>query len=62
VGPTHAEVLDAVEGLALLVDQSKCSTDDLLSFVEEVFQNFSVLAKVLQVLIKISHFGNSEVL
>ncbi|KAF3341935.1 Kinesin-related protein 4 [Carex littledalei] len=48
VGPAHTEVLEAIEGLELLVDQSKCSTDGLISFVEELFQNFSTLSKMLQ--------------
>lgn len=59
MGPTQAEVLEAVEGLALLVDQSKHSTDGLISFVEESFLNFSSLKKVLQVLMEISLFGSS---
>jgi hypothetical protein len=54
VGPTQAEILDAVEGLALLVDQSKHSADGLISFVPENFQNFSILKKMLRVLTDIS--------
>jgi hypothetical protein len=56
VGSTQAEVLDAVEGLALLVDQSKHSADGLISFVPENFQNFSILKKMLQVLTGLSFF------
>ncbi|KAJ4745013.1 P-loop containing nucleoside triphosphate hydrolases superfamily protein [Rhynchospora pubera] len=48
VDPIQNEVLEAVEGLALLVDQSKFSTDCLVSFVEELFQNFYILSKMLQ--------------
>ncbi|KAF3339115.1 centromere-associated protein E [Carex littledalei] len=48
VGPVHAEVLEGVEGLELLVGQSKHSTDGLVSFVEELFQNFSTLSNMLQ--------------
>ncbi|XP_078150453.1 P-loop containing nucleoside triphosphate hydrolases superfamily protein isoform X2 [Carex rostrata] len=48
VGPIHVEVLEAVQGLELLVGQSKHSTDGLVSFVEELFQNFSTLSKMLQ--------------
>lgn len=61
VGPARAEVLEAVEGLALLVGQSKHSTDCIISFVEELFHNLSTLSKMLQVLIEIRLFGSRHI-